>query len=179
LDHSIFEWDEYLSPRALNKILSAGLRAKVASQPLTAITANGNVKFDYGAITVPAFNQELNPDEINALMEEIVAENNISIYGIQTGLTPKGIDIGSRNFRDLRDPKLLMLIGNGVRSYDAGEIWHLLDQRYDMQISMVETNRFNGLDVDRYNTIVLSSGNYGAISDTGVEKLKGWKAWPR
>jgi len=170
----IFEWDEYLSPRALNQILASGLRAKVASQPLTAKTSEGNVKFDYGAISVPVFNQDLSPSEIKALMQKIVDENNISVYGIQSGLTPKGIDIGSRNFKDLRDPKLLMLIGDGVRSYDAGEIWHLLDQRYEMQISMVETNRFNGLDVDRYNTMVLASGNYGSINDAGVEKLKSW-----
>ncbi|MBT8219415.1 MAG: zinc carboxypeptidase [Bacteroidia bacterium] len=170
----IFEWDEYLAPRALNQILKAGLRAKVAAQPLSAVTTKGMLQFDYGTINVPAHNQDMDPDDIKKLMQKIVEENNITIYGVASGLTPQGIDLGSRNFEDLRDPKLLLLVGRGVRSYDAGEIWHLLDQRYDMQISMVELNRFNGLDLDRYNTLVLASGSYGSISDAGVEKLKRW-----
>ena len=66
-----------------------------------------------------------------------------------------------------------MLIGNGVRSYEAGEVWHLLDTRVGMPITKVRKDYFNRVDLDNYNTLVLVSGDY-QWEDKKVEQLKSW-----
>ena len=64
-------------------------------------------------------------------------------------------------------------MGRGVSSYDAGEVWHLLDQRYHMPLTLAEVSQFSGLNLDRYNTLVLVNGNY-QLGEGQLKKLKEW-----
>ena len=170
----VFEWDEYYAPRALYRLLSAGVRAKVASQPFTAVTATGAVEFDYGTILVPLGIQN-DQDQVHEIVKSITEEDGISVYNIKTGLTPSGMDLGSNNFENLREPKVAIVGGDGTSSYEVGEVWHLLDQRYHMPLSIIPTDRFRSADLDRYNVIVMASGwGYNSLPKSTVDNLKRW-----
>jgi hypothetical protein len=58
-------------------------------------------------------------------------------------------------------PEVAIIVGDGVRATDAGEAWHLLDQRYHMPVSLVEHKHLENADLDRYTAIVLVNGKYG------------------
>jgi hypothetical protein len=64
-----------------------------------------------------------------------------------------------------------MLVGPGVNATDAGEVWHLLDQRMNMRSSQLEASVFNRAELSRYNTIIMVGGNY---NDLNKDKLKAW-----
>jgi hypothetical protein len=64
-----------------------------------------------------------------------------------------------------------MITGNGVNALDAGEIWHLLDQRFEIPVSHLEPYVFNRADLSRYNTLIMVSGEYNELNK---EKLKSW-----
>jgi len=49
-------------------------------------------------------------------------------------------------------------VGEGVDSYEAGEMWHLLDARYGMKISLIEASELSKIDLHDYTTIILPSG---------------------
>ncbi len=166
----LFEWDEYLTPKVLNTILGAGLRAKVASVDFQ----SGGKTYDVGTIMVPVQNQNLNPDQIYDLMKKASTKSGVPIETADTGLTPVGIDLGSPNFEPLKLPKVMLIVDGGVSSYDAGEVWHLLDQRYHMAISKVESDDIARRNIDKYNVIVMVGGSYGSLGKNGVEKLKKW-----
>ncbi|MEO8773009.1 MAG: M14 metallopeptidase family protein, partial [Gelidibacter sp.] len=123
----LMEWHEYYSPKVLNQILKNDLRAQVAMKQFR---ANGK-DYDYGTILIPIQNQSKNADEIYQLLNVLAKEGHVQIDAVSTGLT-EGINLGSDMFRPLTQPKIAVIVGNGVASSDAGEIWHLLDQRYDM-----------------------------------------------
>ncbi|MDR9417596.1 M14 family zinc carboxypeptidase [Gracilimonas sp.] len=166
-----FEWDEYYAPRALNRLLARGVRAKVASRPFKSVIANGAKDFDYGTIMIPMGVQD-DPEMVHDLMETITEEDGITVYELPTGLTPTtGMDLGSGNFEDLRDPKVAIIGGPGTSSYEIGEAWHLFDQRYHMAASIILAEEVGGTDLSRYNTIVTSG--YG-LSDSATENLKSW-----
>jgi hypothetical protein len=166
----LFEWHEYYTPKALNKILEKGLRAKVAKSPFT---LEGKT-YDYGTIMVPVQNQRLNSVELHNFLEEVAAESQIKITGVSTGLTV-GIDLGSNDFDPVKKQKVAILVGDGVRSYDAGEIWHLFDTRYDMKITKIDTRYFKNVDLSTYTDLILPSGWGGSILDkAGTEKVKQW-----
>ncbi|MEM9885144.1 MAG: M14 family metallopeptidase [Bacteroidota bacterium] len=167
----LLEWEEYFAPKALNAILSLGLRAKVATIPFSLDDKN----YDYGTIMIPVAQQSFSANEIHNLLDIIQDETQVEITAVSTGLTPTGIDLGSNNFRKVEKPNVLLVVGSGVTSYDAGEVWHLLDQRYDMRLSMVETDNLDNIDFDRYNVVVLVDGYYGDnINNEGVNRLKEW-----
>ncbi len=171
----VFEWDEYYAPKALYSLLANGTRAKVASRQFTAVTANGTMNFDYGSIMVPMGVQD-DPEKVHALIKKAAEEDNITVYAISTGLTPKGIDLGSNNFVNLTTPKVMMIGGSGVNSSEVGEVWHLFDQRYHMPLSIVEQGDVNGRMLDRYNVIVMSGGRFSDLSVNAIEEIKRWVA---
>ncbi len=165
----LFEWHEYYTPKALHKIVAKGLRAKVAKSPFT---IDGKT-YDYGTIMIPVQNQQLNADELYQFLSEVASESRLSITAVSTGLT-KGIDLGSNEFDPIKKQKIAILVGNGIRSYDAGEIWHLFDTRYDINLTKIDMNYFNRVDLSEYTDIIVSSPNRQMQNKRNAEKLKTW-----
>jgi len=170
----LFEWDGYYAPRALNRMLNEGIRAKVAAKPFTSVIATGVKEFDYGTILVPVGPQKVASSKIHELAQQAAKEDGLNVYAISTGLTQGGMDLGSRNFEDLEKPNIAIIAGDGASSYEVGEAWHLLDQRYAMTPTLLTTDRFSYADISRYNVIVMVNGGYNGFSDSSVEKLKSW-----
>ncbi|MFC0605525.1 M14 family zinc carboxypeptidase [Winogradskyella pulchriflava] len=164
----LFEWNEYYSPKLLNKILKKGLRAKVS---MKTFKANGK-SYDYGTVMIPAKNQDMSTSEIYSFLNDVAQECHIKIDAVSTGLND-GIDLGSNNFRSLELPKVAILVGDGITSYDAGEIWHLLDTRYDIVATKLDTKRFGRADLSRYNTIIMVNSSSG-LNDSNTKKMKSW-----
>ena len=103
---------------------------------------------------IPVQNQELSSDEIYKLLSKVSVDYNVDFESHSTGITD-GIDFGSNNFAIVRQPKIGLIVGDGVRSYDAGEIWHLLDTRYDIPISKLDVGNLGFIDLNKYSHIIL------------------------
>ena len=165
-----FEWHGYYAPRALNTLFQKGLQARVATEKFTG--PNGK-QFDYGTILIPVVGQPLNPDQLEQLMAQVAQDNGITVYAMNTGFT-SGINLGSPGIYSLTQPKIAMLIGDGVNSNDAGEAWHLLDHRFDINTSLINAESVNRIDLSRYNAIVMADGFYSTISELGKNRLRTW-----
>lgn len=166
----LMPWDDYYAPKALNTLLKKGLRVKVATRPLEF----NNKTYKEGTIMIPAQNQETSVSDLFQLLTEIASETGVTIDKADTGWTPAGIDFGSRDFEPVDRPRVLLLVGDGVSSYDAGEVWHLLDQRFGMEVVMAEANNLSRLNLQPYNRIVMVDGRYSGIGKNGASALKGW-----
>jgi hypothetical protein len=166
----VFEPYGYYSPRAMYRLLDKGVRIKVATDPFY---AEGK-KFERGSIMIPVDHQDRFPDQISVLMKEITEKDGVDVYYVSTGLDYRGVSLGSSSFYTLRKPEIAMLVDGGVSPTDAGEIWHLLDTRFQIPVTMIPTNVFNTASLQRYNTILMPEGNYASINDAAKEKLKNW-----
>jgi hypothetical protein len=167
----LIRWDGYLAPNTLYRLQGKNLRVKVATQKFS--TPDGRL-FEEGTLFIPLQNQKSTPDEIYQMLQEEQETNQVSVYPLTTGLTPTGIDLGSPGFESLKQPKVAMIVGGGVSSYEAGEVWHLLDQRYDIPLSMLEMGSVSRSSLDQYNVIILSDGNYSGLESGGITQLKNW-----
>ena len=93
---------------------------------------------------------------------------------LETGLTPQGIDLGSSSFRMLEKPSVMMLVGAGIRSQQAGEIWFHFDQRDQVPLTLVDIAQARQTGLNRYNTIILPEGSYRNADNGFAENLAGW-----
>ncbi len=172
----LFDWSNYYAPRALYRLLEAGLLPKVATQPIT-ISSNGTtVDLPAGAILVPLGWQggDLSDDEIHTLMGQIAEEDGIEVHAVDSGHTPQaGMDLGSRNFASIPLPKVLLLVGEGIASYDAGEVWHQLDARMGIPVHMVNKRDLSGLDLHNYTHVVLVGGNHNDL-ESQKDEIDDW-----
>tara|TARA_R110002012_G_scaffold93567_1_gene226894 strand:+ start:63675 stop:66194 length:2520 start_codon:yes stop_codon:yes gene_type:complete len=164
----LFEWHEYYSPKALNAILNKGIRVKVGKTPFS---VEGK-SYDYGTIMIPVQNQDLNATELHAFLATVAQESAIEITSVGTGHTV-GIDLGSNEFKTIKKQEVAILVGNGITSYDAGEIWHLFDQRYDIKLTKLDTDYVSRTDLDRYTAIIMPN-TYSGLDKSGTERLKTW-----
>ncbi len=167
----VFESYGYYTPRALNRLLRNNIRVKVATEPFYNLSGK---KFERGALMVPISGQPMAPDQIEYFVQQIMKEDGIDVFSFNTGLDYKGVSLGSNSFEVLRQPKIAMLVDGRVSSNDAGEIWHLLDTRYEIPVTLIPVDVFNRADLGNYNTIILPTGSYGDVSKNAVEKLKDW-----
>jgi len=163
----LMPWNEYYTPKALNAILQKGIRAKVSMKNFK----NGGIDYDYGTIFIPVQNQKLNAEDLFNFLDKIANESHLKMNGVSTGLND-GIDLGSNNFRNIKLPKVAMLVGNGIFGNDAGEVWHLLDQRYNMHVTKLDMTYFNRVDISKYTAIVVPNSN--SMNATAVKKLQTW-----
>ena len=168
------DWRDSGAPQALQAMQAAGVRAEVAFKPYTAQTTRGDVAFGRGSISVPVSIQTIDPDSLHRAVSEAGQLANVPIFSAVTGHTDEGIDLGSRNFRPVRAPRVLFPVGEGVSSYEAGQLWHLLDQRVGMPVTKVDVTDLGRVGWSEFDVLVLVSGATGAFSGSRLDALKAW-----
>ena len=170
----IIDSQDYNIPAVTYDLLNNEVFTSASFKPFTIQTLTGNKSFNYGSLIIPlSVQKKLNSDELYEKMKSIQKKYNVNIYSVESGLSSSGVDLGSGYVMPLNKPSAMMLIGTGVRSYEAGEVWHLLDQRVGMPITKVPMRNFDNISMDKYNVLVLVSGNY-KFSDNQIEKIKTW-----
>jgi hypothetical protein len=153
----------YELPRVLAELQRAGLRVKVALKSFQA-----GQPFSAGSLIIPAENQPLDGAAIKSLLLGTGTAGPF-LFSIDVGLTDNGPDLGSANFATLRPPKVLLLTGEGVNPADAGEIWHLLDTRYGLPVTLLDQGRFGSVSLADYNVLILPDGAFGRLP---VDRLR-------
>ena len=163
----LIPWSDYYAPRVLHQLQQLGVRTKVATEPF-AVPDYG--AFAAGTILVPRQGQF--SDALLDVLGE--AASAMPVVGLDGGTSTAGPFLGSPKFVALEQPRVLLLAGPGVTSYDAGEVWHLMDQRYHVPITMVEPDRLGRVDLAKYNVMVMPNGSYGDLSKGDIDGLKDW-----
>jgi hypothetical protein len=167
----VLEPGGYYVPRAMSRLLEHNIRIKVATEPFFHTTGK---RFERGSIVVPVAGQEKSEASINYLIQQILANDGLDVYAFNTGLDYQGVSLGSGSFVVVRKPEIALLVGDGVSSNDAGELWHLLDYRMQIPVTMLPVTVFNRTNLSRYNTLIFPPGSYTSIPESGKEKLKTW-----
>jgi len=100
----LFEWTDYLAPRALYMIQSAGMLTNACTKPFTASINGSKHNFSYGSIFVPVEKQPASKDELFDLVKKVAEETGITMYAVSSSYTVKGADLGSSNIVPVRKP---------------------------------------------------------------------------
>jgi hypothetical protein len=164
----LMSWGDYYSPKALHEIGTAGIRTKVAMKPFTV----SNQQYDFGTILIPVQNQNKSKKELHEFLQSVSQKAHVNIQGVSSGLT-QGPDLGSNNFRTVRMPKIALIVGRGISSYDAGELWHLLDARYEIPVTKLDLAQLGRADLSRYTTIIIPKTR-DLFSDDFATPIKEW-----
>jgi len=168
-----FNWNGYFAPRALQRLHRAGIAVKGLTNSLEALAADGSrVAFAPGAILIPVGQQPDKAALIASVVDTIAKEDAVTIYNLGTGLTPKGVDLGSPSFVTLAPARVALVVGEGVDPHDIGAAWHVLDQRVGLTPTLLEGDSLSRANLHRYNVIVMADGRYNDLSSGAATELK-------
>ncbi|MEM6641953.1 MAG: M14 family metallopeptidase [Bacteroidota bacterium] len=158
----------YYAYRAIDRLL----KKNVVVQLLNETHTDGQRTYPRGTMIIPVGIQESRRAMIESSINTILEEDAINVYALATGLAVSGVDLGSRSSTTITEPKVAVLVEGGVSSYEAGEVWHLFDQRLEKKITLLPLERLTS-NLSRYSHIVLPNFR-GTVRDSQKEGLESW-----
>ena len=140
----------------------------------TAFTIEGK-DYEAGTLIITRRGNEKLGEKFDDIVRHATMKFNRKVIGVASGMVTKGKDFGSSSVRYLKAPKIAVLSGDGVSSLGFGEVWHFFEQQIQYPITVLDTEYFNRINLDKYNVLVLPSGYYDNILNK--EKLSELKKW--
>ncbi|MEM7415934.1 MAG: M14 family zinc carboxypeptidase [Gemmatimonadota bacterium] len=169
----VLDWRDTDAPVALQALQARGVRGEVATRPFSATTSLGPVDFSRGTISMPVRNQNLSSDDLLAAVRDVARSLGVTIHAATSTYSVSGPDLGSGAFAPVRAPRVLLPVGEGISGYEAGQMWHLLDQRIGMPVTKVDASDIGRVDWSRYDVLVLVSGNLSFLQPQ-LDELRRW-----
>ncbi|MEM7261002.1 MAG: M14 family metallopeptidase [Planctomycetota bacterium] len=160
-------WNGVPAARALHALQSEGLRVRLVPEE---IEIHGE-RFD-GCLQIPVIGQE----SVHEIVARVSVESGVHARAVHSGLSEKGIDLGSDKVIDLARPKIAIASGEGVRSSSFGALWFLFERELEIPFTAFNLDDFDALDLHNYNVLILPSGfGYRKIlsGDSG-DDLRAW-----
>ena len=174
----VMPWGRYFAPRALYRLQENDVRARVMTKPFTAQLGNRSQDFDRGAIVIQVEQRGVERDSVHAVVERIAGQDFVDVYAVNRGLTPTGPDLGGSSSEILDQPEIALLTGtggssrySGTSAYNAGEVWHLLNERMRARVSLIDITDVQSADMSRYNVLVLAGGDYSSLP---ADAIRSW-----
>lgn len=165
-------WGTVGAVRALVRFQAEGMRARLATRPMTVSIGGQERAFDGGAVILPV--GQVASGEWHAFVQEVAREEGVELVGLGGGMSVDGPDLGSPSVPVLAEPRVALLTGDGIIPNQAGEVWHLLTERVGMPISLLDLARVPSADLGRYTTIIAARAPFGPNAEPAAEALRAW-----
>jgi hypothetical protein len=164
-------WDQYFAPAVMYALQKKGIMLKVSHE---AFSTQDGLSFDKGTVLIPVGIQNMGEEAVFDLLENNALKYHVKIHAINSGLSAYGVDLGSNKFQNIEKPSIAMLVDKSVNANEAGEVWHLLDERYNIHLAMISTEDLDQVKLNRYNVLLLPGGSYSNVSAAAQQKIIEW-----
>jgi len=165
-----FETNGYYAHRAIQRLLDEDVIIRVTHK----FHQSQNKSLGRGAVIIPLGVQRDKTKDIEKILKQVTKKDGIDIYPLNTGLAVSGADLGSPSMSKIENPEIAVLVGSGVSSYEAGEVWHVLDQRVKVKVTLLETEDIRTTELSKYNRLVMPNGYYSRLDEGVSDKIKNW-----
>ena len=153
----LFSWEPREAPRALFHLQAHGVRTWTSTRPFSITTAGSRQTFPRGSIVIPVSIQDKLPaPALQRLLTHLARENHLPITAVTTGYRGSVPDLGSPTFQPLSEVKPLLLVGSGVGSTSAGEVWHQFDQVWHHPLTQVEALQLTATVLRDHTHLILT-----------------------
>ena len=113
--------------------------------------------FNAGTIQISVKEQVISKEDLFKILNDYKGSAKVNIYSVDSGLSMDDTDLGSNHFRSISKPRIAILTGKGASFGSIGELWHLLDYRFGIPVSLIDADDIGSINLGRYNVIVLNS----------------------
>ena len=161
-------WGSVPSSQLLSSILAEGIVTRYATSDFKVDGEN------YSAGTILFLRAD---NRHHTGFDEIIRqkfENTmVPVTAVSTGFVDSGRDLGSESYMLVRKPEVLAIAGVGVSSLSIGQVWHFFEEELKYPIHLVEPDDINGVNLTKYNVLILPEGYYNLDNDF-LQKVLSW-----
>lgn len=164
-------WNSVKDVRLLSALLRQGIKVRYAEAPF----AIGGRTFAAGTLIIPRAGNEQLGSRFDTYIRSVASDVKVNLDAVATGFVDKGTDFGSDKVRYIQPLQVAMLVGDGVSSLSAGEIWHFFEQQIGYPVTLINVRNLRQVDWKDLSVLILPDGNYDFLNDKKTAaKLKDW-----
>lgn len=153
---------------AAAQLMEAGIQVRVADRDFQ---FDGR-PFARGSIVISMLDNRTFAGNLRESLDQAASRLGLQAWAVASGLGPGELaDLGGGHFLRLERPRIALLGRGRLDSSDFGAIWHTLDHRLGIRHSPIEDGA--GLDLGRYNVLILPNG-WGGAPGQSLDPLKDW-----
>ncbi|RWY52470.1 M14 metallopeptidase family protein [Mucilaginibacter gilvus] len=158
-------WQSVADVRFLAALMNKGIKARYSETPFEI----AGKKFMAGSLLITkAGNDRADFDQV---VTQTAAELGHELTPISTGFMDKGNDIGSSEVRFIKQPRVVLMTGDGVNSEAMGEVWHLFEQQIGYPITLIRYQDLGRTKLSDFDVAIFPDGRYDGFPS---EKLQAW-----
>ncbi|WDI32685.1 M14 family zinc carboxypeptidase [Hyphococcus flavus] len=168
----LVNWGERPAARLLALALRRGLTVYSSDLPFT--LAEGEMQFNAGALI---FKREDNPDNLPAILEEIVGETGAEVIGVSDSWATSGPNFGSFNVVKMPAPRVAIAWDMPTNPYSAGNTRYVIERQFDYPVTAIRMSQLGSRYLDNFDVLVLPAawGDYTQeVGAAGAERIKDW-----
>ena len=165
------EWKDLQDAKMLAALLKENMVVRFAGE---SFEIDGQ-SYDPGTLVITRAGNEKMGDAFDNKVQEIGTRFGQQLKPVGTGFVTSGSDFGASSVSYMKAPKVALLSGEGTSSYMVGETWHYFDKQINYPVTLIGTDRFNRIDLDDYDVLVLPAGNYSdTVDEDRLGDIKKW-----
>jgi hypothetical protein len=163
-------WRSRADARLAGALLQAGVQLRTVTE---ALRVDGRTYAPGTLLLTRADNASL--DTFDATVQRLARAHDQPLYGLPTGLTADGPDLGSSTVQLLDRPRVAVLAGAPLAAARVGEVWHFFDQQIDYPATLLPAADFAPAMLDDVDVLVLPDGDYGDwLTKARARQLTRW-----
>ena len=124
------------------------------------------------------------PPDLRQTLESLSRRHQVVFYGVHTGLSDEGIDLGSAHVVNVRKPRIGLYWGAPASPPSAGWMAYLLEQRYGLDFTRLNPNDVRAGELGGFEVLLFPSTNVDLdplgeayrdfLGEEGIARLGEW-----
>ncbi|WP_400193855.1 M14 family metallopeptidase [Hymenobacter sp. B81] len=164
-------WNSPRDARLLAALLQRKVRLRVAHKAFEA----GQQQYQPGTLVIPRTGNEALGARFDALVRALADSVGAELTAVQSGFATQGADIGSGFVHPVGKPNVAVLAGAGISPTAFGEVWHFFEQQLGYPISVIGTDYFASVPLNKFDVLILPDGDYaGILPAKQLDLVKDW-----
>ena len=152
-------WESIYDLKFLAEVLKNKIVVRVSEDPFEI----DGILYDRGTLVITRKGNESSAKRFDRHLRRLSKKYNTNMVSVSTGLVSRGKDFGSSTMRIVKAPKVAVLSGDDVSSYNFGEIWHYFEQQINYPISVYDSKMIQSLPFDEIDVLIIPEGSYGSF----------------
>lgn len=165
----LIPWERHNAIRLVWQLLEKGYPLSVARRPFE----TAGRYFGAGTVVTLAGSHG---DSLSRDLEQLAGRLGVDVYSVKTGLTDKGVSLGSSHVAPIKKANIGIATGSPVSSNDYGELWYLFEKELGIPFTGIRATELGDVDLSKLDVIILPDAyGYQSVFDSSkIDKLKRW-----
>ena len=165
----LIPWERNDAIKLVWALHEKGYMLRYAARPFSVASRH----FPAGTVIVFVEQQS---ETIHTELSELSRSFGVDVYAMNSGLTEKGINLGSNNVRAMKKPSVAIITDTPANTGSFGELWYLFDQVYGIPFTAIRGRDLGTVNLTKYDVLIIpDGGDYRPVLDSAkVARMKQW-----